>query len=74
MRVEHLVIMANDIGRFFGSEPEPAEAVAGVLNHLQKFWDPRMQRQIVEHLQTGGAGLQEPARSAVSALEEALAS
>lgn len=68
MNAAHLVRMANDIGHFFGGEPRPEDAVAGVLNHLRRFWDPRMRRQIVEYLRTDGAGLEEPARSAVQAL------
>lgn len=69
MNPEHLVRMANDIGHFFGGEPKPEDAVAGVLNHLRRFWDPRMRRQIVAYLRAGGTGLEEPARSAVQALE-----
>lgn len=69
MNAERLVIMANDIGQFFGGEPELEDAVAGVFNHLQKFWDPRMQRQIAAHLRAGGEGLVEPARSAVARLD-----
>lgn len=68
MNADHLVRMANDIGHFFAGEPRPEDAVAGVLNHLRRFWDPRMRRQIVEHLRAGGDGLEEPARSAVQAL------
>lgn len=69
MNVERLVSMANDIGHFFAGEPRHEDAVAGVLNHLRRFWDPRMRRQIVEHLRQGGADLAEPARSAVQALD-----
>ena len=32
-------------------------AVAGVADHLQKFWDPRMRSQILAHLDAGGDGL-----------------
>jgi hypothetical protein len=28
-----------------------------VRTHLAKFWEPRMRRQIIEHAETGGAGL-----------------
>lgn len=60
--------MANDIGNFFKSEPDHALAVAGVANHLRRFWDPRMRREIVAHLDGGGEGLSELAREAVSKL------
>lgn len=72
MNAEHLVRMANDIGHFFGGEPKPEDAVAGVLNHLRKFWDPRMRRQIVAYVQAGGTELAEPAHSAVLALAQDL--
>jgi formate dehydrogenase subunit delta len=71
MRVERLVAMANDIGAFFRAEPDPTEAAKGVASHMQRFWDPRMRRQIVAHLKSGGAGLDEPARSAVALLIDA---
>jgi formate dehydrogenase subunit delta len=68
VNVERLVTMANDIGRFFAGEPRVEDRVAGVKNHIRRFWDPRMRRQIVDHLHAGGEGLDEPARSAVAAL------
>jgi formate dehydrogenase subunit delta len=70
MRIERLVAMANDIGAFFRAEPDRREAAKGVASHLERFWDPRMRRQIVAHLRSGGAGLDEPARSAVALLAE----
>ena len=60
--------MANDIGAFFDSEPDKAEAAKGVANHLKRFWDPRMRRQIVAHYREGGAGLKDVARAAVGLL------
>ncbi len=72
MNVQRLVDMANDIGAFFAAEPDREQAVAGVLGHLQKFWDPRMRKAIVAHLSDGGDGLEEPARSAIAALSSQL--
>lgn len=69
MNVEHLVTMANDIGNFFGGEPKKEDAVAGVANHLRKFWDPRMRRQILEYVRAGGTDLSEHVREAVLALD-----
>lgn len=71
MSVQHLVQMANDIGHFFAAEPQRADAVAGIASHIQRFWDPRMRRQIRAHLQAGGAGLEELARDAVASLPPA---
>lgn len=72
MSTEHLVNMANDIGAFFRAEPQREDAVKGMLNHLQKFWTPRMRRQIVEHLRQGGEGLEDLPREAVGRLGEQL--
>ena len=69
MSVEHLVQMANDISHFFAAEPERKDAVAGIANHIQRFWDPRMRRQIIAHLQAGGAGLEELSRQAIATLQ-----
>jgi formate dehydrogenase subunit delta len=68
MSIEHLVEMANDIGHFFASEPQRADAIEGIAGHIQKFWDPRMLRHIVAHLKNGGDGLDELPREAVSRL------
>ncbi len=68
MSVESLVRMANDIGHFFAAEPQRADAIAGVANHIRRFWDPRMRRQIAAHLASGGEGLEPLAREAISSL------
>lgn len=69
MNVEHLVIMANDIGNFFAGEVRPEDRVEGVRNHLSKFWDLRMRRQILAHAREGGADLSDHVREAVLKLE-----
>lgn len=69
MSVEHLVQMANDIGHFFSAEPQRADAIAGIAGHIKRFWDPRMRRQILAHLQAGGEGLEELPREAVATLK-----
>ena len=40
--------MANDIGNFFRSEPERKDAVAGIANHIAKFWTPRMRQKLLD--------------------------
>ena len=39
-----IVRMANQIGTFFLSKPHE-EGVAGVAEHINRFWEPRMRRQ-----------------------------
>jgi formate dehydrogenase subunit delta len=65
--------MANQIALFFRSQPGP-EAVAATADHLRKFWEPCMRRQIVDLLGSGKAvGLTDIAREAVLRLPEAAA-
>jgi formate dehydrogenase subunit delta len=64
-----LVYMANQIGKFFISQGEE-QAVPGIADHIQKFWDPRMRAQIFEYLDAGGAGLDPPVRRAVEQLRQ----
>ena len=68
MNTDHLVSMVNDIGAFFASESAPEQAPRDVATHLNRFWDPRMRRQILEHLHKGGAGLSDLGLRAVSLL------
>jgi formate dehydrogenase subunit delta len=68
MSPEKLVYMANQIGRFFANQP-PAQAIANTADHLQKFWDPRMRRAILAHLEAGGGGLETVALQAVQLLK-----
>ena len=44
---DDLVRMVNQIAQFFDAYPE-AEAVAFVKEHLQKFWDPSMRKELLE--------------------------
>jgi len=65
MNIERLVRMANDIGNFFKAEPDHAQAVDGVATHIKRFWDPRMRKEIVAYVDSGGAELMELVREAV---------
>jgi formate dehydrogenase subunit delta len=51
-----LIRMANQIATFFLSQPENVRA-EGVATHINKFWEPRMRRQLFEHIDRGGEGL-----------------
>jgi formate dehydrogenase subunit delta len=70
MSPDKLVYMANQIGKFFASQRED-HAVAGITDHLQKYWDPRMRASILDHLANGGSGLDPLAREAVEQLGKA---
>jgi formate dehydrogenase subunit delta len=67
MSHDKLGYMANQIGKFFASQGHD-RAVAGVAEHLAKFWDPRMRAAIIAHLDAGGGGLDPPVREAVDKL------
>lgn len=54
---DKLIRMANQIATFFQSQPEGGRA-EGVATHINKFWEPRMRRQLFEHIDQGGEGLQ----------------
>ena len=64
---EHLVNMANDIGDYFRSQSRD-EAVAGIANHIKRYWTPHMREKLNAHLQAGHAGLDELPRAAIDAL------
>ena len=70
MAPDKLVYMANQIGKFFTSQGHD-QAVAGTLDHIRKFWDPRMREAIVAHLDRGGKGLDPSVRQAVEQLKDA---
>ena len=56
MSAEKITRMANQISMFMETKPE-AEGVAGLANHINDFWEPRMRRQFFEIVDAGGAGL-----------------
>lgn len=73
MHVDQLVKMANQIGDFFESMPDPAEAQDGIFTHIRKFWEPRMRRELLAHIDnTGGAGLHPAVLQALNSRREAL--
>ncbi len=63
MKADTLVRMANQMADFFQSQSHDA-AIAGIEDHIRKFWDPRMRRAMAEHLASGAAGLKPLAREA----------
>ena len=65
---DRLIYMANQIGTFFNSQGE-GKAVPAITEHIRKFWDPRMRKQIMAHLEAGGEGLDPNVRDALKALK-----
>lgn len=45
MNRTHLIHDANEIAKYFAAYPRE-EAVAGIADHIKKFWDPRMRKQL----------------------------
>jgi len=68
---QSLVKMANDIGHFFRAEPKREDAIAGIANHISKFWTRRMQEKLLAQVQSGDAGLEELPREALKTLQSA---
>ncbi|WP_295435372.1 formate dehydrogenase subunit delta [uncultured Thiodictyon sp.] len=70
MDIQNLIKQANQIGDFFGAWPDSAQGREEVANHLKRFWEPRMRRQIIEHVRAqGGAGLNPLVIEAIGQLE-----
>jgi formate dehydrogenase subunit delta len=70
MSPDRLVYMANQIGAFFKSQGQ-GKAVPGIAEHIRKFWDPRMRKAILAHLDAGGSGLDPSVRDALETLKNA---
>jgi formate dehydrogenase subunit delta len=67
MSPDKLVYQANQIARFFRSKPH-AEGAAGVAEHINKFWEPRIRRQFFELVDAGGKGFDELVLEAAPAI------
>jgi formate dehydrogenase subunit delta len=67
MNIERLISMANQVGDFFGANPNQVEAKREIAGHLKRFWEPRMRRSLIDHVQnTNGSGLSEVVKNAVA--------
>lgn len=51
-----MIRMANQIAAYFEAYPR-AEALTGIANHITKFWEPRMRKQLDEYIAGGGEEL-----------------
>jgi formate dehydrogenase subunit delta len=65
---EQLIQMANDIGNFFRAEPLREDAIAGIANHISKYWTRRMREKLIGEIRHGKEGLDELPRAALERL------
>jgi formate dehydrogenase subunit delta len=69
MKIDALIKMANQISDFFEGESGHEQAPAAVAAHLQRYWEPRMRKDIIAHYDlNAGEGLDEVALKAVALL------
>jgi formate dehydrogenase subunit delta len=67
----NLTKMANQIGDFFEAMPDRDQAIRDVASHLQRFWEPRMSRALLDHVaKSGDAELRPLVRSALLILRD----
>ncbi len=68
MQTETLIKMANQVGDFFESYPDQAQAKIDIAYHLNRFWTKDMRNQIAVHVQTSqGVGLHAQVIAAIAA-------
>jgi len=66
MNLPHLIKMANQIGTFFSTMPDRVQAEKDLATHIKRFWEPRMRRALLAHVeQEGGSELSEIVLTAV---------
>lgn len=51
---QHLVDMANDIGAFFEAMPNQQKALQELVSHISHFWEKRMLKSFLEHVDHKG--------------------
>lgn len=70
MNTAQLVKMANQVGAFFEAMPDATQGIAGIAEHLQKFWEPRMRRELAAYVAAqGDAELKPIVRAALKTIE-----
>lgn len=70
MNTTKLVRMANDIAANFDWGLDRAGEVAGVVDHISRFWSPYMLDAMAQHMQSGDTGLSALAEQALKELIE----
>jgi len=67
MSPDKLIHMANQIGSFFKSQGKD-KAVAGIADHINRFWEPRMRSAILAYWDAGGEKLDPAVKEAMKAV------
>ena len=71
MNATQLIKMANQIGDFFASQPDPQQGREDFAQHLKRQWDPQMRVALYAHLDaSGGEGLSAFVADAMRTLRE----
>jgi len=68
MDPQKLLKMAEQITAKMDDTDDKALVASNVANHLQRFWDPRMQATLCDYANTPDAALSETLRAAVQIL------
>lgn len=68
MNRARLIHDANEIAKYFAAYPRE-EALAGIADHIGKFWDPRMRKELKTMLASGEPALHALVREAGSLLK-----
>lgn len=68
MNRARLIHDANEIAKYFAAYPRE-EAIAGIADHIRKFWDRRMRAELAAMLAANEPALHELAREAAEKLK-----
>ncbi len=66
---EKLIYMANQIAAFFAAQGHD-KAVAGVVDHLKRFWEPHMRARLLQLAPDHTSELNPAVREALPLLEQ----
>ncbi|QCP81746.1 formate dehydrogenase subunit delta [Alcaligenes nematophilus] len=59
MNIVPLIPMANQIGQFFEILSNREQGLREIAEHIQKFWDPRMRRSLLDFVEQNPSGKSE---------------
>ena len=70
---DHLIKMANQIGSFFETMPDRAQALVDIGSHIKRYWEPRMRRSLLQYVdQQDGVELKDIVLEALRVHREAV--